>query len=85
MESPRVNSLAMYSSFDDHADQPLGLQIEKRVPESVRERLTALGHKLIVQDDWGNPTSPTVVEFDAANGVIRGGADVRRHRYALAW
>ncbi len=27
VEAPRFNSVAMYSSFDDHADNPLGLQV----------------------------------------------------------
>jgi gamma-glutamyltranspeptidase/glutathione hydrolase len=85
VESPRFNSLAPYSSFDDHSDDPLGLQVEKRIPETVLSRLRELGHKLIVLGDWGIPTSPTVVEYDAATGVIKGGADVRGHRYALGW
>jgi hypothetical protein len=38
-----------------------------------------------VQGDWENSTAPTMVEFDAVNGVIRAGADVRGHRYAVAW
>lgn len=85
VEAPRFNSLAMYSSFDEHADGPLELEIEKRVPEKTLEELRARGHKLIVQGDWENPTAPTVVEFDAATGVIKAGADVRGYRYALAW
>ena len=85
VEAPRFNSLAPYSSFDDHSDDPLGLQVEKRIPEKALARLRELGHKLVVLDDWGIPTSPTVVEYDPARGVIKGGADVRRHRYALAW
>ena len=47
----------------------------------LRER----GHKLVSQGEWGNPTAPTMVEYDAATGVIKAGADVRGHRYALAW
>jgi len=85
VEAPRFNSQAMYSSFDDHSDKPLVLEIEKRIPEAVCEQLRARGHKLVVQEDWGNPCNPTIVEYDAAKGVIKGGADVRGHRYAVAW
>ena len=85
VEAPRFNSLAMYSSFDDHSDKPLMLEVEKRIPEKVLDALRVRGHKLIVQDDWGNPTAPTMVEFDGAVGVIKGGADIRGHRYALGW
>jgi gamma-glutamyltranspeptidase/glutathione hydrolase len=85
VEAPRFNSLAMYSSFDDHSDQPLALEIENRVPEPVLEQLRAWGHKLAVQGGWENPTAPTMVQYDARSGVIRAGADARGHRYALAW
>jgi gamma-glutamyltranspeptidase/glutathione hydrolase len=85
VEAPRFNSLAMYSSFDDHGDQPLTLQVERRIPSQVLEQLRTRGHKLIVQGDWENATSPTMIEFDPATGVIKAGADVRGHRYAIAW
>jgi gamma-glutamyltranspeptidase/glutathione hydrolase len=85
VEAPRFNSQAMYSSFDDHADQPLVLEIERRVPLAVLDQLRARGHKLRVQGDWGNPCAPTIVEYDPATGIARAGADVRGHRYALAW
>jgi gamma-glutamyltranspeptidase/glutathione hydrolase len=85
LEASRVNSLAMYSSFDSHSDRPLELDVEKRIPESVLDQLRARGHKLTVGSDWSNPTSPTMVEYDAETGVISAGADVRGHRYALAW
>ena len=85
VEAPRFNSRAMYSSFDAHQDYALLLEVEKRIPEAVLNQLRERGHKLSVQDDWSNPTAPTLVEYFSATGVIRAGADVRGHRYALAW
>jgi gamma-glutamyltranspeptidase / glutathione hydrolase len=85
VEAPRFNSEAMYSSFDDHGDMPLTLQIEKRIPEQTLDALRERGHKLDLQGDWDNPTSPTVILFDPATGVMRAGADVRGYRYAIAW
>ena len=85
VEAPRFNSEAMYSTFDDHSDQPLVLDVETRISEPVLEALRARGHKLVMQGEWGNPTSPTMVMYDPATGVITAGADVRGHRYALAW
>ena len=85
VEAPRVNSEAMYSSFDDHADQTLLLDVEKRIPEAVLDGLRARGHKLDVGGDWSNPTAPTMIEYDPATGIIQAGADVRGYRYALAW
>ena len=85
VEAPRFNSEAMYSSFDNHADQPLTLDVEKRFDPAVLDELRARGHKVIVGGDWSNPTAPTMVEYDSATHVISAGADVRGHRYALAW
>lgn len=85
VEAPRFDSDAMFSSFDAHEDKPLVLQLEKRIPESVANQLGQRGHKVTAQGEWGNSCAPTAVEFDAANGVIKAGADVRGHRYALAW
>jgi len=85
VEAPRFNSQAMYSSFDDHSDEPLLLDVEKRIPEEVLSQLRARGHKLVIQSEWGNPCAPTIVEYDATTGVMKAGADVRGHRYALAW
>ena len=85
VEAPRFNSEAMYSSFDDHSDRPLVLDVEKRIPQEVLDQLQARGHKLEIGSDWSNPTAATMVEYDPATRVISGGADVRGHRYALAW
>jgi len=85
VEAPRFNSEAMYSTFDDHSDQPLVLDVETRISAPVLATLRERGHKLVMQGEWGNPTAPTMVEYDASTGVIKAGADVRGHRYALAW
>jgi gamma-glutamyltranspeptidase/glutathione hydrolase len=85
VEAPRFNSWAMYSSFDDHSNQPLVLDVECRILPSVLDRLGALGHKLLVGGDWSNPTAPTMVEFNPTTRIIRAGVDVRGYRYALAW
>jgi gamma-glutamyltranspeptidase/glutathione hydrolase len=85
VETPRFNSEAMFSSFDNHADQPLALAVEKRFDPAVLDALRARGHQLLVGADWSNPTAATMIEYNPATGVIAGGADVRGHRYALAW
>jgi gamma-glutamyltranspeptidase / glutathione hydrolase len=85
VEAPRFNSGAMYSSFDGHGDRPYSLQLEGRISEEVAIQLRMKGHKVIVGRDWGNSCNPTVIEYDPSTGVIKGGADVRGHRYALAW
>lgn len=85
VESPRFNSQAMYSSFDGHGDHAKVLQVEDRFPKEVVDALQKRGHRISLGSAWSNPTAPTLLEFNAATGVISAGADVRRHRYALAW
>jgi gamma-glutamyltranspeptidase/glutathione hydrolase len=91
VESPRFNSEAMYSSFDNHSDQPLVLDVETRISGAVLKALRERGHKLATQGEWDDPMStfayawPTMVEYDPVTGVITTGADVRGYRYALAW
>ena len=85
VEAPRFSSQAMYSSFDDHDDQPLQLRVEKRVRDEVIQQLRKRGHDVVLQDDWGNSCAPTLIEYNAATKIIMGGADVRGHRYALGW
>jgi gamma-glutamyltranspeptidase / glutathione hydrolase len=85
VEAARFNSEAMYSSFDDHRDNALLLEMENRFPAATVERLRALGHKVEVQGPWSNPTAPTMVEFDPDTKVIKAGADVRGGRYSLGW
>ena len=85
VEAPRFNSEAMYSTFDAHTDQPLTLDIEKRFEQPVLDELRARGHKLVVGGEWSNATAPTMVEYNSTTHVISAGADVRGHRYALAW
>jgi gamma-glutamyltranspeptidase/glutathione hydrolase len=85
VEAPRFDSRAMYSSFDDHSDQPLVLEVEKRVAPPVLEQLGARGHKIVVEDDWGNSCAPTLVEYNPVTGIVRAGADLRGHRVAVGW
>jgi len=85
LEAPRFDSEAMYSTFNNHGDQPLILDVEKRFEEPVLDALRVRGHKLVLGGDWTNPTAATMIEYSPATGVIKGGADVRGHRYALAW
>ena len=85
VEAPRFDTQHYVSSFDNHEFLAGVLNIESRIPSDVVKQLSARGHKLKIQTDWGTGSSPTVIEYDARSGVISGGADPRRGRYALAW
>lgn len=85
VEAPRFDTQHYVSSFDNHEFLAGVLNVESRIPQEVIGKLSARGHKIKVQSAWGTGSSPTVIMYDAKNGVISGGADPRRGRYALAW
>ena len=85
VEAPRFDTQHYVSSFDNHEFLPGVLNVESRIPADVISQLGNRGHKLKVQTGWGTGSSPTVIMFDAKSGVISGGADPRRGRYAVAW
>ena len=85
VEAPRFDTQHYVSSFDNHEFLPGVLNVESRIPADVISQLGNRGHKLKVQSDWGTGSSPTVIMYDTKSGVISGGADPRRGRYAVAW
>jgi gamma-glutamyltranspeptidase/glutathione hydrolase len=85
VEAPRFDTQHYVSSFDNHEFMPGLLNVESRIPAEVISQLNSRGHKLKIQTDWGTGSSPTVIMYDPKSGVISGGADPRRGRYAVAW
>ncbi|HSK18226.1 MAG TPA: gamma-glutamyltransferase [Longimicrobiales bacterium] len=74
VEAPRWRSLA-----------DTALQIEAGVPPTVRERLTALGHQLQLQEKPSASLGGAQVIVITAAGVRAVGADPRREAYGIAW
>jgi gamma-glutamyltranspeptidase/glutathione hydrolase len=59
------------------------IQVEGTVPTSVREGLTALGHKIVTAE---NPLGTAqAIWIDWESGLLRGGADGRRDGLAAGW
>ena len=85
VEAPRFDTQHYVSSFDNHEFLAGVLNVESRIPADVIHQLGSRGHKLKIQSDWGTGSSPTVIIYDVKSGVISGGADPRRGRYAVAW
>ena len=85
VEAPRFDTQHYVSSFDNHEFLAGVLNVESRIPADVISQLNSRGHKLKIQSAWGTGSSPTVIMYDAKSGVISGGADPRRGRYAVAW
>jgi gamma-glutamyltranspeptidase/glutathione hydrolase len=85
VEAPRFDTQHYVSSFDDHEFIPGSLNVESRVSLKTIQELSAKGHKVRVQGEWGTLSAPTVIIYDPKNGVASAGADPRRSRYAVAW
>jgi len=85
VEATRFQTLHFVSSFDDHRFNAGVLTVEDRVGKDIAEMLGSRGHKVQVQAAWSNPSAPTAIVFRVDTGVIEGGADPRRGRYAIAW
>ena len=66
IEAPRINSLHPFSSFDNHVSDPGVLEIEDRVPEAVRDELTARGHTAEGARAYGMSTGVVAVGVDPA-------------------
>ena len=85
VEAPRFDTQHYVSSFDNHEFLAGVLNLEGRFPAEVFSQLVARGHKVKSQGPWATGSSPTVIMYDVKSGVISGGADPRRGRYAVAW
>ena len=61
------------------------VDVEGRIPESVREGLAARGHQINVIEDWSWVVGGGQgIRRDPESGALQGGADPRRDGYALA-
>jgi gamma-glutamyltranspeptidase/glutathione hydrolase len=79
VEAPRFQTEHFYSSFATHEFVPGRTRIEKRVPQSIMDALSAKGHIVQPSGDWSNGSAPTVILI--RDGVLDGGADPRRLRF----
>jgi gamma-glutamyltranspeptidase / glutathione hydrolase len=79
VEAPRFQSEHFHSSFGNHEFVPGKLNLEARMAPATGEALTALGHKVTISGPWSNSSAPTVIMLQ--DGVLSGGADIRRARF----
>jgi gamma-glutamyltranspeptidase / glutathione hydrolase len=85
VDAARFNTLAIQSSFGDHRIEPGVLEIERGVPEAVRQDLESRGHLLRLHPAASYPTGIVAAGVDPVTGALRGAADVRRERAIVAW
>jgi gamma-glutamyltranspeptidase / glutathione hydrolase len=75
LDAPSVQSTHFPGSFYPHASNPGGVRVESRIPESVRDELSARGHKVQVDGPWTHGQVTAVAR--EANGVLSGAASPR--------
>jgi gamma-glutamyltranspeptidase/glutathione hydrolase len=85
LEAPRATSLAFNDSFFLKARTPGLMEIEDRFDPAMRAALQARGHKLKVIGPYESSSGVVAAGVDQVHNTLRGGADVRRERYAMGW
>src|SRR5579875_3458281 len=61
------------------------LRLEERFPQTVRDRLAALGHPVEVIGPWAATGSMMMIRANPETGALFGGSDPRRDGYAIGW
>jgi gamma-glutamyltranspeptidase/glutathione hydrolase len=82
-EAPNINSFQMRSSFEDHEACPGKLEVNEKVPQEVRDKLTTMGYRLIVKKYTSGPIN--AVFFDWKHGTLWGGSSNYGEDYGIAW
>ena len=85
VEAPRWrNTQNPTESYVPHTC-PDELLVESRYSEEALEGLRQRGHVLNVLGGWEATGSEMMIQVDAENGALHGGADPRRDGYAVGW
>jgi len=86
IEAPRFASYGFPSSFWPHDRIPGRLNLEAEIGAEAGEELTRRGHRI---EWWQGPMNAAgtacAIVGDLRNGLISGGADIRRNAYAVGW
>jgi gamma-glutamyltranspeptidase / glutathione hydrolase len=86
IEAPRFANYSYPGSFEPHPYYPGRPYIESRIEKSTRDELASRGHTVY---EWPESTwlagAVCAIVADHKNGVLHGGADVRRPAYVLGW
>ncbi len=84
IEAPRWSTRSFPASPFPHTMYPGDLQLEGRIPDSVKADLEKRGHKVSMRGGWSLNDSAGII-IDWATGTVSAGADPRTTAVALAW
>jgi len=86
IEAPRFGSYSFPDSFEPHSYVPGRLALEARLPQSLADKLAALGHDIEWWPEWTwKAGAVCLIDSDPKIGLHQAGADPRRASYALGW
>jgi gamma-glutamyltranspeptidase/glutathione hydrolase len=86
IEAPRFNSLHHHESFGLHRFRMAGgLEVEDRIPSTVRDELQLRGHMIVPVGPFMMDTGTVLAGVDPRHGTLFGAADVRRQRFVTGW
>ena len=82
-EAANITSYQMHDSFTDHKTLPGKLDLNERVPPSVRDRLKAMGYIISLKKYTSGPIN--AIFFDRSHGTFWGGSSNFGEDYGIAW
>jgi gamma-glutamyltranspeptidase/glutathione hydrolase len=82
-EAANITSYQMHDSFNDHKTLPGKLDLNVRVPPSVRDRLQAMGYIISLKKYTSGPIN--AIFFDRSHGTFWGGSSNFGEDYGIAW
>jgi gamma-glutamyltranspeptidase/glutathione hydrolase len=82
-EAPNFTSYQMRSSFGGHESSPGKLDLNEKVPPSVRDKLQTMGYKLSFKKYTSGPVN--AIFFDRKHGTFWGGSSNYGEDYGIAW
>jgi gamma-glutamyltranspeptidase/glutathione hydrolase len=82
-EAPNINSYQMRSSFGEHEIRPGVMLANRAMPDSVRDRLAAMGYTLQLRERTSGPINGIV--FDPEHGTMWGASSNFGEDYGIPW
>ena len=76
LDAPLFHNAHVPSSFYPHDADPTALIVEGRVPAATRDALAAMGHDIVVADDW-DLGQVTMARVTPSTGLLEAGASPR--------
>ena len=86
VEAPRFSTSSVPDSFSPHRYEPGVLRLEAEFAAETVQRLSAMGHRVVIRDPESYWLSGGVcVAVRDGRGLLSAGADPRRACYAVGW